>query len=147
MQGQLICWLCVSFCVYLLSRCIVCCINRAGVLCFIVDCDVWWSCVNCSCSIWLYLTLSTTCFSTLSQARRYRQLLALTEHYITIATFMWRPFLNQNLGPDLQNILQQSYDCLTIMPKLRSTYDRRLIHKTSYEGRKAFLRYSSLAKP
>jgi len=27
---------------------------------------------------------------------------------------------------------------LTIMPKLRSTYDRRLIHKTSYEGRQAF---------
>ena len=38
------------------------------------------------------------------------------------------------------------YDSLTIMPKLRSTYDRRIIHKTSYEGRKAFLRYSSLAK-
>jgi len=34
----------------------------------------------------------------------------------------------------------------TIMPTLRSTYDRRLVHKTSYEGRKAFLRYSSLAK-
>ena len=37
-----------------------------------------------------------------------------------------------NLGPDLQNILRQSYDYLTIMPKLRSTYDRRLIYKTSY---------------
>ena len=43
-------------------------------------------------------------------------------------------------GPDLQNILRQSYDYLTIMPKLRSTHDRRLIQKTSYEGRKAFLR-------
>ena len=32
-------------------------------------------------------------------------------------------------GPDLQNILRQSYDYLTIMPKLRSTYDRRLTHK------------------
>ena len=50
------------------------------------------------------------------------------------------------LGPDLQNILRQSYDYLTIMPKLRSTYDGRLISKTSYEGRKAFLRYDSLAK-
>jgi len=30
-----------------------------------------------------------------------------------------------NLGPDLQNILRQSYDYLTIMPKLRSTYDTR----------------------
>ena len=29
-------------------------------------------------------------------------------------------------GPDLQNILRQSYDYLTIMPKLRSTYDSDL---------------------
>ena len=36
-------------------------------------------------------------------------------------------------GPDLQNVLRQSYDYLTIMPKLRSTYDERLIYKTSYE--------------
>ena len=43
------------------------------------------------------------------------------------------------LGPDLQNILRQSYDYLTIIPKLRSTYDGRLIYKTSYEQRKAFL--------
>jgi len=42
-------------------------------------------------------------------------------------------------GPDLQNILRQSYDYLTIMPKLRSTYHGRLIYKTSYEGRKVFL--------
>ena len=48
--------------------------------------------------------------------------------------------------PDLQNILRQSYDYLTIMPKLRSTYDERPIYKTSYEGRKAFLRYDSLVK-
>ena len=48
-------------------------------------------------------------------------------------------------GPDLQNILRQSYDYLTIMPKLRSTYDGRLIYKSSYEGRKAFLGYDSLA--
>ena len=51
-----------------------------------------------------------------------------------------------HLGPDLQNILRQSYDYLTIMPKLRSTYDGRLIYKTSHEGRKAFLRYDSLAE-
>ena len=37
-----------------------------------------------------------------------------------------------SLGTDLQNILRQSYDYLTIMPKLRSTYDGRLIYKTSY---------------
>ena len=50
------------------------------------------------------------------------------------------------LGPNLQNILRQSYDFRTIMPKLRSTYDGRLIYKTSYEGRKAFLKHDSLAK-
>jgi len=49
-------------------------------------------------------------------------------------------------GPDLQNILRQSYDYLTTMPKLRWTYDGRLIYKTSYEGPEAFLRYDSLAK-
>ena len=50
------------------------------------------------------------------------------------------------LGPDLQNILRQSYDYLTIMPKLRSTYDGRLIYKTFYEDRKDFLMCNSLAK-
>jgi len=49
-------------------------------------------------------------------------------------------------GPDFQNILRQSYDYLSIMPKLRSTYDGRLIYKTSNERRKAFLKYDSLAK-
>jgi len=48
-------------------------------------------------------------------------------------------FVGGNLGPDLQNILRQSYDYLTIMPKLRPTYEGRLIYKTSYEGRKAVL--------
>jgi len=46
-------------------------------------------------------------------------------------------------GPDLQNILRQSYDYHTIMPKLRSTYDGRLIYKTSYEGRKDLCRYDN----
>ena len=49
-------------------------------------------------------------------------------------------------GARLQNILRQSYDYFTIMPKLRSTYDGRPIYKTSYEGCRAFLRYDSLAK-
>ena len=44
------------------------------------------------------------------------------------------------LGPDLQNILRQSYDYLMIMPKLRSTYDGRLIYKTCYNEWKAFHR-------
>ena len=33
------------------------------------------------------------------------------------------------LGPNLQNILRQSCDFLTIMKMLRSTYDGRLINK------------------
>jgi len=49
-------------------------------------------------------------------------------------------------GPDLQNILRQSYDYLTIMPKLRSTYDGRLIYKTSYNEREALHRQDSRAK-
>jgi len=32
-------------------------------------------------------------------------------------------------GPDLQNILRQSYDYLTIMPNLRSTSDGRVIYQ------------------
>jgi len=43
-------------------------------------------------------------------------------------------------------IYKISYDNLTIMPKLRSTYDGRLIYKTSRKGRKAVVRYDSLAK-
>jgi len=46
---------------------------------------------------------------------------------------------------DLQNISRQYYDYLTIMPKLRSTYHKRLIYKT-YTERRAFIRYDSLAK-
>ena len=48
--------------------------------------------------------------------------------------------------PNLQNILWQSYDSLMIMPKLWSTYDRRLICKTSHKECKTFLRYDPLAK-
>jgi len=47
---------------------------------------------------------------------------------------------NSQLGFDLLSSL------LSIMPKLRSTCDCRLVYETSYEGRKAFLRYDSLAK-
>jgi len=41
-------------------------------------------------------------------------------------------------GPDLQNILRQSYDYIMIMPKLRPTDDGRLIYKTSYSEWKSF---------
>jgi len=43
-------------------------------------------------------------------------------------------------------IYKMSYDYLTIVPKLRSTYAVHLIYETYYEGRKVFLRYDSLAK-
>ena len=36
-------------------------------------------------------------------------------------------------------IYKISYDNLTIMPKLRSTYDRSLIYKTSYMNEKLFV--------
>ena len=39
-----------------------------------------------------------------------------------------------------------SYDYLTIMTKLRSTYDGCLIYKTSHKESKAVLGYDSLAK-
>ena len=41
-----------------------------------------------------------------------------------------RFYRNQNLRPDSQNIVRHFYDNLTTMPKLRSTYDGRLIYKT-----------------
>jgi len=47
----------------------------------------------------------------------------------------------------MQPIYKISYDNLTIMPKLRLTYDERLIYKTAYELWKAFCRYESLAIP
>ena len=43
-------------------------------------------------------------------------------------------------GRDLQNILRHTYDYLTIMPKLRSTDDERLIYKISYDYRMINLR-------
>jgi len=42
-------------------------------------------------------------------------------------------FTHNGQGPDLQNILRQSYDHLTIMPKLRWTYHGCLIYKTFYK--------------
>ena len=46
---------------------------------------------------------------------------------------------NENLAPDLQNTSRQSRDYLTIMPESRSTYDGRLIYKTSHEDARLFL--------
>jgi len=60
----------------------------------------------------------------------------VAQFYIDSIEFAVRYVL---LWADFQNILQQSYDYLTIMPNLRSTYDGRLIYQTSYEERKLFL--------
>ena len=68
---------------------------------------------------------------------------AVPVEIVKVCSFFASPLL---LGPDLQNILRQSYDYLTIMPKLRSTYDGRLIYKTSYKEWKTFHRYDSCAK-
>ena len=48
-------------------------------------------------------------------------------------------------GLDLQNILRLSYNNAKVRPTV-DLCDGRLICKTSYEERKAFLRYDSLAK-
>jgi len=96
--------------------------------------------------------------------RRNRDILAVRAYFlrprwrsivisVSVCVFVCLPVRESISGakctcqvPDLQDISRQSYDYLMIMPKLRSTYDRRLIHRTSYEGLKAFLGYNSLAK-
>jgi len=52
----------------------------------------------------------------------------------------------QNRVSICKNILRQSYDDITILPILRSTYEGRVIYKTSYDERKTFLGYDSLAE-
>jgi len=52
----------------------------------------------------------------------------------------------EHLGPDLQNIFGQSYDNAEVTINLRSTYDGRLIYKTSYNEWEAFHRQDSRAK-
>jgi len=59
------------------------------------------------------------------------------------------PLLAANSAFELHRssqIYNISYDNLTIMPKLQSTYDGRLIYKTCHKESKAFLWYDSLAK-
>ena len=94
---------------------------------------------------WAVLVLFAVIISSLFQSRDAMIHYCLARKVMSnyrLSLRCWR----LGLRPDLQNILRQSYDYLTIMPKLRSTYDGRLIYETSYEGRKAFLRYDSLAK-
>jgi len=67
--------------------------------------------------------------------------------FVVVGDTQWEQSLLSAIAWD--PIYKVSYDNLTIitiMPKLRSTYDRRLIYTTSCEGRKTFLWYDSLAK-
>ena len=64
-------------------------------------------------------------------------------HYVVLYPQNWRPYREHRLR-DVSS--SDVGDYLTVMPKLQSTYDGRLIYKTSYEGRKAFLKYDSLTK-
>ena len=52
----------------------------------------------------------------------------------------------KNVYDDDDDDDNEYYDYITIMPKLRSTYDQCLIYRTSYKECTAFLRYDSLAK-
>ena len=101
-------------------------------------------------SISPWLDVSSRPLDTLIYLRNRHRILRQISAAIAISvTSICYGFVHKRVvqqGPDLQNILRQSYDYLTIIPKWRSTYDRRLLHKTSYEGRKAFLWYNSLAK-
>ena len=59
---------------------------------------------------------------------------------LTIKLGLWnRAMADQKQGARFTKCLTTTYDCFTIMPKLRSTDDGRLIYKISYKGRKAFL--------
>jgi len=130
------------------AYCVIFCRSVYGV------CVLFWNCTRKSyarkertpkITLMLFIPTGTSCSKTsqfpLSPLDCSRYNCRLTVGYRHLANRMKTMRHNAtvaNPGPDLQNILRQSYDYLTIMPKLRSTYDERLIYKTSYEGRKAF---------
>ena len=67
-------------------------------------------------------------------------LLCCHESTRTESTLQWQSIVDWVVTFDctdrsVQNILQPSRDYRAIMPKLRSTYDGRLIHETSYDYR------------
>ena len=47
--------------------------------------------------------------------------------------FLALPAQYAEQGPDLQNISQQSYDYLTIMPKLRWTYNYNIVSQLTMD--------------
>ena len=83
---------------------------------------------------------------------------ALSRCMQLIVAMLKRPHVNGDSNPPILTVtpnsearftkylIRQSYDYLTIMPKLRSIYDGHLIYQTSNEEHKTFLRYDLLAK-
>jgi len=55
----------------------------------------------------------------------------------TVCQFAVVSEFQHSMGPDLQNILRQSYGFLTIIPNLPSTYYRRLIYQAFYKKHNA----------
>ena len=101
------------------------------------DCTDRWS--SCRASAWTTFRQTGSGFSSSFGATCRRMILSRTDSCLVACCRrdLRRPSLRlphhnitsalTNQRPDLQNILRQSYDCLTIMPKSRSTYDGRLI--------------------
>jgi len=116
-----------TFTIGLPSTCRAClCIFCRKIRCLSIG--IWWT-LHCAISYkWLSYSVC--------RKQKTAKLLENTSLLIHLPQMVW------NWDP----IYKISYNNLTIMPKLRSTYDGRLIYKTSYEEHKAFLRYDSLAK-
>ena len=116
-----------TFTIGLPSTCRAClCIFCRKIRCLSIG--IWWT-LHCAISYkWLSYSVC--------RKQKTAKLLENTSRLIHLPQMVW----------NWDTIYKISYDNLTIMPKLRSTYNGRLIYKTSYEEHKAFLRYDSLAK-
>ena len=94
------------------------------------DCTDRWS--SCRASAWTTFRQTGSGFSSSFGATCRRMILSRTDSCLVACCrrALRRPSLrlpHHIITSALTNILRQSYDCLTIMPKSRSTYDGRLI--------------------
>ena len=121
-----------QWCLLCFVICLIICLIDVAVCCY------------CCCSFSSWRSFFCACLYIITERVR-RYCCSIVWATLCLHVIVWQLLLRYH-GPDLQNILQQSYNYLTIMPKLRSTYNSHVIYKTSYEGRKTFLRYSSLQK-